>query len=306
MIWRQLSALFWIPNKNERSNTLKGSFVKSPHPPLPALAPDRFLIDSHCHLDMDAFAEDLDTIIAQAHQNHIHAIISVGIDEKSSRSAVSLARSYAMVKATVGIHPHDVAHILPQTLDVLAGLAEENRDQVVAYGEIGLDYAKNYSAPELQRHHFRSQLALAKDLGLPVIIHDREAHDDTLRILQELAPFPDGGVMHCFSGDMALAGKVLDLGFYLSIPGVVTFKNGVDLHEVASRVPLTSLLLETDGPFLAPVPRRGKRNEPKFLLYIAQMVANLRGISIDEVARQTSANAIALFRLPATHNDVKI
>jgi TatD DNase family protein len=285
-------------------DTQKGFLVKSIPAPLPMLAHDRFLIDSHCHLDMDAFAEDLDTIIAQAYQNQIRTIISVGIDEKSSRAAISLAKRHALVKATVGIHPHDVAHILPRTLDVLAGLAEENRDQVVAYGEIGLDYAKNYSPPELQRHHFRSQLALAKDLGLPVIIHDREAHDDTLRILQEMAPFPDGGVMHCFSGDLALAGQVIDLGLYLSIPGVVTFKNGVDLQEVARRAPLTSLLLETDGPFLAPVPWRGKRNEPKLLLYIAQMVADLRGISIDEVAKQTSANAIALFRLPAALNEV--
>lgn len=283
----------------------KGIFVKPSPAHLPVLPHDRFLIDSHCHLDMDAFADDLDTIIAQAYQNHIQAIISVGIDEKSSRAAIALARKYALVKSTVGIHPHDVAHILPQTLDVLADLAEENRDQVVAYGEIGLDYAKNYSPPELQRQHFRSQLALAKDLGLPVIIHDREAHDDTLRILQEMAPFPHGGVMHCFSGDLTLARQVIDLGFYLSIPGVVTFKNGIDLQEVARRIPLSSLLLETDGPFLAPVPWRGKRNEPKFLLYIAQMVADLRGISIGEIAKETSANAIALFRLPATLSDVK-
>ena len=264
---------------------------------LPLLAQDAYLIDSHCHLDMDAYKDDLDTILEQAYQNHIHTVISIGIDEKSSRQAISLARKYNMVKATIGIHPHDVGHIHPQTLNILADLAEKNRNHVVGYGEIGLDYAKNYAPPDIQRQHFCSQLALAKDLMLPVIIHDRDAHDDTLRILQQAAPFPHGGVMHCFSGDMNLARQVLDLGFQISIPGVVTFKNAVDLQEVARLTPLTSLLLETDGPFLTPVPRRGKRNEPSFLLHTAQMVADLRGISINEVARQTSANAITLFRL---------
>ena len=148
---------------------------------------------------MDAYKDDLDTILEQAYQNHICAIISVGIDEKSSRQAISLARKYNMVKATIGIHPHDVGHIHPQTLDILADLAEKNRNHVVGYGEIGLDYAKNYTPPDIQRRHFCSQLALAKDLGLPVIIHDRDAHDDTLRILRQAAPFPHGGIMHCFS-----------------------------------------------------------------------------------------------------------
>lgn len=267
---------------------------------LPLLTQDTFLIDSHCHLDMDDYQEDLDTTLEHAYRHHIRTVISVGIDEKSSRQAISLARRYTMVKAAIGIHPHDVAHIQPRTLDILADLAEMNRDQVVAYGEIGLDYMKNYSPPELQRSHFRSQLALAKELGLPVIIHDRDAHDDTLRILREAAPFRHGGVMHCFSGDMALARQVLELGLHISIPGVVTFKNAADLQKVARQVPLSSLLLETDGPFLSPVPRRGKRNEPAFLLHTAQTVADLRGIPINEVARETSANAMALFNLPAT------
>ena len=264
---------------------------------LPLLTQNACLIDSHCHLDMDAYKDDLDTILEQAYQNHICTVISIGIDEKSSRQAIVLARKYNMVKATIGIHPHDVGHIHPQTLNILADLAEKNRNHVVGYGEIGLDYAKNYAPPDIQRQHFCSHLALAKDLGLPVIIHDRDAHDDTLRILRQAAPFPHGGVMHCFSGDISLARQVLDLGFHISIPGVVTFKNAVDLQEVARLAPLTSLLLETDGPFLTPVPWRGKRNEPTFLLHTAQMVADLRGISINEVARQTSANTITLFQL---------
>jgi len=274
--------------------------VKNPPAPLPLLSDNAFLIDSHCHLDMDDYRDDLDIVLERARQNRIRTIISIGIDEKSSRQAVALAKRYPMVKATVGIHPHDVTHIQPQTLDTLADLANNNRDLVVGYGEIGLDYVKNYAPPDLQRRFFRSQLILAKELGFPVIIHDREAHDDTLSILREQAPFEHGGVMHCFSGDLSFARKVLELGFYLSIPGVVTFKNAADLQETARLAPLNTLLLETDGPFLAPAPRRGKRNEPALLLHTARMVAELRGISIDEVARQTSANAMALFRLSET------
>ncbi|MBU0665545.1 MAG: TatD family hydrolase [Proteobacteria bacterium] len=267
---------------------------------LPQLTHDTFLIDSHCHLDMDAYQDDLETILEQAYQNNIRTIISVGIDEKSSRQAIFLAAKYTMVKATIGIHPHDVAHIQPQTFDILADLAEKNSKDIVGYGEIGLDYVKNYTPADIQRTHFRSQLSLANELKLPVIIHDREAHDDILRILREAAPYKYGGVMHCFSGNMTLARQVLDLGFHISIPGVVTFKNATDLQKVAREAPLTSLLLETDGPFLSPVPQRGKRNEPTFLLYTAQMIADLRDIPINEVARQTSANAMRLFRLPPT------
>jgi TatD DNase family protein len=264
---------------------------------LPLLTQNAYLIDSHCHLDMDAYKDDLDIILEQAYKNHIRTVISIGTDETSSRQAISLAKKYNIVKATIGIHPHDVVHIHNQTLDIMADLVEKNRNHVVGYGEIGLDYAKHYTSPEIQRQHFCSQLALAKDLQLPVIIHDRDAHDDTLRILRQTAPFPYGGVMHCFSGNINLARQVIDIGFQISIPGVVTFKNAVDLQEVARLTPLTSLLLETDGPFLTPVPWRGKRNEPSFLLHTAQMVADLRGISINEIAKQTSANAIKLFRL---------
>lgn len=270
---------------------------KSPTP-LPSLTQDVFLVDSHCHLDMDVYKDDLDAVLEQAYRNHIRWVISIGIDVTSSRQAISLAKKYPMIKATVGIHPHDVSHIQTETFDILAELAAENTNHVVGYGEIGLDYVKNHTPPELQRRYFRSQLALAKELGLPVIIHDRGAHDDTLRLLQEAAPFEHGGVMHCFSGDMTLARQVVALGFHISIPGVVTFKNAADLQEVARLVPLSSLLLETDGPFLAPVPWRGKRNEPAFLLHTAQLIADLREISINEVARETSANATALFHLP--------
>jgi TatD DNase family protein len=254
------------------------------------------LVDTHCHLDMDAYTHDLDVILRDAFQHNVRAVVSVGIDVKSSKQAVELARRYPMISATVGIHPHDVDNITDRTLVIVADLAQENKEHIVGYGEIGLDYVKRYSSPENQRKQFRSQLSLADELGLPVIIHDREAHDDALTILRE-GPLKYGGIMHCFSGDLDFAKKIIDLGLHISIPGTVTFKNAALLHEVARKIPLSSLLLETDGPFLAPHPYRGKRNEPRFILYTAQAIAKLRDISIDELAKQTSQNAKALFGL---------
>jgi TatD DNase family protein len=255
------------------------------------------VIDTHCHLDMDAYTDDLDEILQRAYQHNIRAIISVGIDFESSTKTVSLAHKYKMVFATVGIHPHDVDNIIDTTLLMVADLAQKNKEQVVGYGEIGLDYVKKYSSPENQRRQFRNQLALAEDLRLPVIIHDREAHEDTLTILKERGPLRYGGIMHCFSGDIRFADQVLDLGLHISIPGTVTFKDADSLKEVAKSIPLSSLLLETDGPFLTPHPFRGKRNEPLYVLYTAQEIATLRDISLEELAKQTSRNAKELFTL---------
>ena len=169
--------------------------------------------------------------------------------------------------------------------------------QVVGFGEIGLDYAKKYSPKDVQLRVFVQQLDLAKDLQLPLIIHDREAHEDTICLLREKGPFPKGGVMHCFSGDTALAHQVLDLGLYISIPGIVTFPNASMMREAVRAVPLERLLLETDGPFLAPVPFRGKRNQPEYLLRTAAAVAEIKGVSLDDVAQQTTKNAEKLFSL---------
>jgi TatD DNase family protein len=260
--------------------------------PLPGIP----LVDTHCHLDMDAYAHDLDVILQNAFQHNVRAVVSVGIDIQSSTQAIELARRYPMISATIGIHPHDVDSITDRTLSIVADLAQNNKEHIVGYGEIGLDYVKRYSSPENQRKQFRSQLSLADELGLPVIIHDREAHEDALTILRE-RPLQYGGIMHCFSGDLDFAKRIIDLGLHISIPGTVTFKNATLLHGVARKIPLSSLLLETDGPFLAPHPYRGKRNEPRFILYTAQAIAKLRDISIDELAKQTSQNAKALFGL---------
>ncbi len=269
--------------------------MKKNKAPIPSMKGDHYFIDSHCHLDMQSYDNDLSDVLERAITHGVKHIITIGIDELSSNRAIDLAKRYPMIKATVGIHPHDVDNIGSSTWKNLKNLITGNREHVVAYGEIGLDYAKQYSAPDNQRSAFRTQLQMAKELNLPVVIHDRDAHEDTMAILHEFAPFPKGGVMHCFSGDMKLAGKVLELGFLISIPGVITFKNGVLLQEIVKDSPLESLILETDGPFLAPVPWRGKRNEPAYLMYTAEKVAAIKDISINELARQTTRNVKRLF-----------
>jgi TatD DNase family protein len=274
--------------------------MKQPVPPLPLLPPDVELIDTHCHLDMEAYQPDLDAVLSSAIDNGIRRIVTIGIDVNSSHRAVTLANHSPHVYATVGIHPHDAQQATIAHLDRLAELAQD--PVVVGYGEIGLDYVKNYAPQDVQRSAFRDQLHLAKELHLPVVIHDREAHLDTLDMLRAAGPFPAGGVMHCFSGDIKLAEAVLDLGFYISIPGVVTFHNARLLHDVIRSVDLTRLLLETDGPFLAPAPYRGKRNEPTWMLYTAQKVAELQQISLEEVARVTTTNAEHLFHLQETRH----
>lgn len=266
----------------------------------PTLSPGISLIDTHCHLDMDAFADDLDDVLQRAIKHGVHHTITIGIDVESSRRAIELSRRYDCLSATVGIHPHDVDPTSQETYTALGEMVDANRDLVVGYGEIGLDYVKEYSAADNQRRHFADQLALAHDLRLPVIIHDREAHDDALRIIKDSGGAPNGGVMHCFSGDLEFAQKVMDLGMIISFPGVVTFKNAYDLKETAKAIPLESMVVETDGPFLAPHPVRGKRNEPANVLFTAAHIAELRGIPLDELARQTTANAHRLFRLQAT------
>jgi TatD DNase family protein len=262
----------------------------------PPLSPGYSLIDSHCHLDMEACQDDIITLINSAKKSQVDTIITIGIDLASSQRAVELSDTFPEVYASVGIHPHSAEDGDDAVYQQLQELAHS--DKVVAYGEIGLDYAKQYAPAERQRKEFTRQLTLAKELELPIIIHDRNAHEDTLRIIKEQGPLPAGGVMHCFSGDITFAHQVLDLGFYISIPGIVTFKNATDLQKVAQEIPLDRMLLETDGPFLTPVPFRGKRNRPEYLLYTAAIVAQLRGITIDEVAQQTSSNTRQLFSLP--------
>jgi len=245
-------------------------------------------VDTHCHLDFDDFAADRGDVLARAKR--------AGVQQMASRQAIALAEDNGEIFATVGIHPHNAKVLSPADIQELLSLG--NKSQVVAYGEIGLDFFRNYQTQSVQVPCMEEQLNLAHQLGLPVVIHDREAHHEIFQILHENKVWEIGGAMHCFSGDWSFAKKCLDLGMYLSIAGPVTFDKSQNLQELAQNCPLDRLLIETDAPFLAPVPKRGKRNEPAFVVYTAEKIASLRKLPLEDVARQTSLNARRLFRLP--------
>ena len=250
------------------------------------------LIDSHAHLEMKEFDSDRPDVIDRARLAGVDGIITVGTNLRLSRRALSIARQYENVYASVGIHPHDVGKADKKTFDELKLLAEDPK--VVAYGEIGLDYFRNISPREKQTEMFGYQLALALELKLPVIIHDRDAHEETLRMVK--ASGVRQGVFHCFSGNLDQAEKIIEMGFYLGIGGVITFKNS-GLDKVIDELTLDRIILETDAPFLAPVPFRGKRNESAYLKIVAEKIAELKSLSLESVAEITSANAAHLFNL---------
>ena len=256
------------------------------------------LIDSHAHLEMKEFNPDREEVIERARQAGVNYIVTVGTNLAQSRKALSLARQHENIYATVGVHPHDVARADSETFDDLCEIARDPK--VVAYGEIGLDFFRNISPREKQIEMFNLQLELAVQLKLPVIIHDRDAHEQTLRMVK--ASGVRRGVFHCFSGDYSMARQCIDLGFYISIPGVVTFDNAKTIQDVAQRVPLSSLLLETDAPYLTPAPHRGKRNEPSFIINTAKKVAQIKGLPWEEVADVTARNTMNLFGIEASSN----
>ena len=253
------------------------------------------LIDSHCHLGMDEYTDDLAAVLARAEAAGVTEIITVGTDLASSRQALALAQHYPMLKAAVGIHPHDAGTASDADWGGLLDLVARGNNAIVGWGEIGLDYVKNHSSRHIQRRQFARQLELAAQARLPVIIHDREAHDDILAALAASPVRQHGGVMHCFSGDWPLAKKLLNFGLYISFSGIVTFKNAAALQEVAAKAPLDCLLVETDGPYLAPQPYRGQRNEPAWVVKTAEHIAGLRGIPLAELAAATTANTRRLF-----------
>ena len=255
------------------------------------------LIDSHAHLDMRDFNKDRNDVIQRAHDCGIEHIITVGIDVKSCGSAIRLSDEFDSVYATVGIHPHHVKEIDETSYDLLRAFARHKK--VCALGEIGLDFFRNISPQDVQKKRFRELISLARELKLPVVVHDRDAHDETLAILKEEKAFEVGGVLHCFSGDYGMAAQCFDMGFYISIPGTITFRNAHTLQEVVRRSPLERMLIETDAPFLTPVPFRGKRNEPSYVRFVADSIAQLKGIDANEVARVTTRNARSLFQIPS-------
>lgn len=255
------------------------------------------LIDTHTHLDDARYESDREAVIARARETGIDSMITIGCDLSTSQAAVALANRYPFVYATVGVHPHEVKHIEDGWYNEFRRLAENKK--VVAFGEVGLDYHYNYSSPKEQRDRFREQIQLARELGLPLVIHTREAQEDTIQILKDERSTEIGGVFHCFSGDAWLAKDALDLGFYLSFSGILTFQNAGMLRDIAKTVPLDRILIETDCPYLTPVPHRGKRNEPAFVRHVAQILAAVASVSdLDEIYRLTTENARRLFRIP--------
>lgn len=258
------------------------------------------LIDTHTHLDDARYDTDRDAMIQRAIEAGVDRLVTIGCDLATSQAAVALAERYPFVYASVGVHPHEVRHIQADWYDEFRRLAASRK--VVAYGEIGLDYHYNHSPPDEQRRRFREQIQLAKTLALPVIIHTREAQDDTITILREENASTIGGVFHCFSGDAWLAKDALDLGFHVSFSGMVTFQNATMLREIAKTVPLDRLLIETDCPYLTPVPHRGKRNEPAFVAHVADQLASVRSdgrqLTAEDIGRITSENARRLFKIP--------
>ncbi len=254
------------------------------------------LVDSHAHLDFPQFDADRGTAIERAREAGLVAILNVGADLASSRAAVALAERYDLIYAAVGVHPHDAKTVTPAVLDQLRALARHPK--VVAIGEIGLDYYRDLSPRPVQRRAFADQLALAAELGLPVVVHSREAHDDVLAALRGW----DGvGVLHSYSAGPERLDEVLSLGFAVGISGPVTFPNAHRLRKVAAAVPADRLLVETDCPYLTPVPHRGRRNEPAYVRYVVEAVARARGLPPESVAEATARNAARLFCLPVGH-----
>jgi TatD DNase family protein len=254
------------------------------------------LIDTHAHLHFPELAADLDGVLERARNAGVTAMVTIGTDRETNPAAVVLAESRASVYATVGIHPHDAADATEADFDAMERLARESA-KVVAFGEMGLDFFRNLSPRDVQETVLRRQLDMARRLGKPVVIHCRDAHPEALAILAAERVREVGGVMHCFSADVEVARRCLDLGLDISLAGPVTYKNAKALPDVARFVPAGRLVLETDCPFLPPHPHRGQRNEPAWVAITAARVAELRGVTLDALGETTSGNARRLFRL---------
>lgn len=253
------------------------------------------MIDSHAHVDFPQFDRDRPEVLERARQAGVVTLVNPGADVSSSRRAVELAERHDWVWAAVGIHPHSAAE-WPEAESVLRELVRSLK--VVAIGETGLDYYRQFCLPDIQKEALVGHIRLAREVGLPLIVHCREAYADLFPLLERERADEVGGVMHCFGGDRDAAARAIDLGFFLGVAGSVTFPNAQRLREVLPTVPAERLLLETDCPYLAPVPWRGKRNEPAYLVKIAEAVAAARGWGFAEASAATAENARHLFRLP--------
>ena len=260
------------------------------------------LVDSHCHLDFPDLAADLDSVMALMQKNQVAQALCVSVTLEDFPKVRAIAEKYPHVFASVGVHP-DYEGVSEASSAILAALADHPK--VVAIGETGLDYFRLKGDLEWQRERFRNHIRAARLCRKPLIIHTREAAEDTIRIMHEEGADQAGGVMHCFTESWAVAEAALDLGFYISFSGIVTFKNATALKEVARRVPLERMLIETDSPYLAPVPHRGKTNQPGLVIHVAEEIAKLRGVPFDQVATVTTNNFFNLFNIKEYVSNVK-
>lgn len=253
------------------------------------------LVDSHCHLDLPELVEDLDGVLQLMRENAVTHALCVCVTLEAFPNVLRIAQAHRHLYASVGVHP-DSTDVREPTVEELIALSTQ--DKVIALGETGLDYYRLKGDLEWQRDRFRAHIRAARAARKPLIIHTRSAADDTLRVMREENAGEAGGVMHCFTESWDVAAAALDLGFYISFSGIVTFKNASIIREVAQKVPIERMLVETDAPYLAPVPHRGKLNQPGYVRHTAEAIAQLRDISVDELAAQTSANFFRLFKLP--------
>ena len=253
------------------------------------------LVDSHCHLDFPDLAERLPEVLLRMQENQVDLAVCIGVNLEDFPKVLALAEAQANLFATVGVHPEytDVEEPSEERLVALAA-----HPKVIAIGETGLDYYWQKDKPEWQRARFRTHIRAAKACGKPLVVHTRDSAADTLRLLQEEGADVVGGVMHCFTESWEIATQALDLGFYLSFSGIVTFKNAAIVKEVAQKCPLDRMLVETDAPYLAPVPYRGKQNQPAYVRHVAEEIARLRDFSFEEVAQATTDNFHRLFKIP--------
>jgi TatD DNase family protein len=253
------------------------------------------VIDSHCHLDNEQFDADREAVIDRALAAGVERMLAIGTGDgpPDLEAGIRLAESHAAISATVGVHPHEAAKATPETFRRLSELLKHAK--VIALGEIGLDYHYDFSPRDAQREVFIEQMRIAADARKPIVIHTREAWDDTLALLeQHWKPAGLGGIMHCFSGGPSEAERCLALGFHLGFGGIVTFPKALEVQGAARRAPSNRILIETDAPYLAPVPRRGKRNEPAFVVDTARKLAELRGTTVEEITQITTANFLEL------------
>ena len=255
------------------------------------------LVDSHCHLNYPEFQEDFEAVLARAQTLHIKTFLTISTKLSEVDHVLRIAQENDPIFCTIGVHPHEVEKEGVPSLDALKALTQ--RPKVVGIGETGLDYYYEHSPKEQQQLSFRNHIRVAIDTGLPLIIHSRDAEEDILKILKEerIQDLKNPGVIHCFTGTKDFALQAMAMGFYISISGIITFKKATDLQDiVTNHVPLNRLLVETDAPYLAPIPHRGKRNEPAFVVHTAEKIAELKGISLQEVEKATTENFFTLFK----------